>query len=236
MAKKGKKTIMKALAAPRTWFFDRKSKPFVPNIIPGPHSKTMAVPAIFLLRDLLNIASNTRDMKALIKNRQIIVNGKTIKEIKYPIGLMDVVSIPKLKKHYRIVFDRKGRLYPIEITKSKSNLKLVRVEGKRHVKKSKIQLNLNDGRNLLTTKKDIKRGDSLLIEVPSQKIQKILKFDKGSLILIIKGKHRGEIATIDSFKEDKVMLKEGKEKFEAPKTYAFVVGEKKPEIKVIPSD
>ena len=235
MASKGKKTIMKALAAPRTWFFDRKSKPFVSNIVPGPHSKIMAVSAVFLLRDLLGIASKIRDVKAMIKNRQVIVDGKTIKEVRYPIGLMDVVSLPKIKKSYRIVFDRKGRLYPTEISDKESNLKLVRVEGKRHVKKTKIQLNLNDGRNILTTKKSIHRGDSLLIEVPSQKIEQILKFDKGSLVLIIKGKHRGEMATIDSFKGDKVVLKKKKEKFEAPKDYAFVVGERKAKIKVVPN-
>lgn len=233
MGKHGKKRTLHSLAAPKTWFFNRKSKHYTSNIVPGPHSKGTAVPLVFLLRDLLGMAKTLKDVKRLTHNKEIFVNGSLAKEARFPVGLMDVVSLPKIKKNFRVILDRKGRLYPIEITEKEASMKLVKIMDKTAISKSKIQLNLHDGTTILADKK-YSTKDTLLIKIPEKKILKVLAFKKGALVLIIKGKHAGATAVIDSIKEEegKVILKEGKDKFETPRNYVFIIGEDKPEIKV----
>jgi small subunit ribosomal protein S4e len=54
-----------------------------------------------------------------------------------------------------------------------------------------MQLNLHDGRNILTEKKIYNPNDSVLIELPTQKILKHYKFDKNSSAIIVSGKNIG---------------------------------------------
>ena len=108
-------------------------------------------------------------------------------------------------------------------------------------KKGILQLNLHDSKNILVDKKtktDFKTGDSLLIELPSQKIIEHLKRDKGMIAIIMSGQNRGTIASIKEIiirrtREPNKIICETKDKeFEAIADYVFVVGKTKPEIKV----
>ena len=94
--------------------------------------------------------------------------------------------------------------------------------------KGKIQINLNDGRTILTEKKDFKVGDSVLIELPSQKIKQTIKLEKGSLVYLTGGKHIGEIGVIEEFKDNIIVYKRNNQKHETLKKYALVVGKNKP--------
>ena len=174
---------------------------------------------------------------------EIFVDTIPRKDHKYPAGLMDAVSIPKIKKNYRITVDYKG-LKLIECPDKETKTKLVRIEKKTLIKKGYIQLNLHDGRNLTIPVKNPKKatedvyksGDSLLIELPSQKILDHFKFEKGNFALIIDGQNIGMFAKIKDMiitrtrEPNKVICEiEGKE-FEAIKDYVFVVGKTKPGI------
>ena len=95
-----------------------------------------------------------------------------------------------------------------------------------------MQLNLHDGRNILTDKKDFKVRDTLLIELPSQKIVQHLKFEPGSLVFFIAGKKMGQTANLKEIKDDKIICKAGGDEFETAKDYAFVIGKDKPVITI----
>jgi ribosomal protein S4E len=72
--------------------------------------------------------------------------------------------------------------------------------------------------------------------VPSQKVMKALKLEKGSVALLIGGSHPGSLQTIETYQirrgsaPNLVTFKEG---FETVKENVFVVGEKAPEIKLL---
>ena len=190
-----------------------------------------------MIRDILKIVDTAKEGKFIIKSREILVDGKPRTDYKYPVGLFDVVQIPKLKKYYRLIPTRVG-LGLIEIPKKEANLKLCRINGKRMVKGGLIQLNCHDGRCILTKKKTYKTGDSLLLELPSQKILEHLKIGKGMLGVITGGSNKGElikikdVITTRSREPNKVVcVKDGKE-FEAIKDYVFVIGKEKPMIKI----
>jgi len=180
------------------------------------------------------------DAKKIIKSKEIFVDGKPRVDYKYPVGLFDSIEVPKIDKQFRVVPSKKG-LELIEISKQESKQKLCRINEKTMVKNGILQLNLNDGKNILSDKKtktDYKTGDSLLIEVPNQKIIDHLKMDKGMLAIITGGQNIGTIAKIKELiirrtrEPNKIICEKDGKDFEAIADYVFVVGKTKPEIKV----
>ncbi len=220
----------------------RKEKKWVVRPRPGPHKKFESIPLLIIVRDILKLADAGKEARKIIKAKEIMVDGKPRIDHKYPVGLFDVVAIPKLNKQYRIVPAKDG-LNLIEISKNESRLKLCRIEGKTLVKNGFLQLNLHDGKNILVkekVKKDpYKTGDSLLIEIPSQKIKKHIKMEKGSSAIIIGGQNIGDLVKIKETiktrgrEPNKVICEKKEKEFEAIKDYVFVVGKTKPEIKVV---
>jgi small subunit ribosomal protein S4e len=96
-----------------------------------------------------------------------------------------------------------------------------------------MQLNLHDGRNILSPKKKYKTGDVLKIEIPSQKILDSYSLEKGNVAVIIGGNHSGQIATIENYQKirgPKPNLVEFSQGFSTIKDHVFVVGKKSPEI------
>jgi len=233
------KKHLKRLKAPKFWKVPRKKRSWVVRPSPGPHKKFESIPLLIVIRDFLNLTDEGRDARKIIKANEVLVDGKPRKDHKYPVGLFDAIEIPKIGKRYRVVPTSSG-LDLIEIPKKEASLKFVRINDKTMVKEGKLQLNLHDGKNLIIEKKgsEYKTGDSLLIELPSQKIVDHLKMDKGMLALIVGGENMGKTVTVNeviitkSREANKVICEKGKEQFETIKDYVFVVGKTKPLIKI----
>ncbi|AGK60152.1 SSU ribosomal protein S4E [Archaeoglobus sulfaticallidus PM70-1] len=218
----------KRLSAPKTLKIARKVKKWTVKASPGPHDRS-AVPLLIVVRDFLGLADNAREARRIIASGDILVDGKVRKDYKFPVGLFDVVSIPKIDKSYRIVFDEKGRYIPREI--EDSDRKLYKITGKTLLKGGKVQLNLFDGTNIIATN-EFKTKDSLLLEIPSKKILEHLKFEEGALVMIIGGTHAGEIGRLKSYKvvrgsAPNLVTVEGEERdITTIEDYIFVVGDK----------
>ena len=220
----------------------RKKKTWVVSPRPGPHKKFESIPLLILIRDILKLVDAGMDAKKIIKAKEIFVDGKPRNDHKYPVGLFDVVEIPKLGKQYRVVPTHKG-LDIIEIPKKEAKLKLCRIKGKTMIRDEILQLNLHDGKNIPIKKekkvKDVyKTGDSLSIEIPSQKIVEHIKMEKGSSAVLIGGQNIGKVVKIKdiiktkSREPNKVICETKEKEFEATKDYVFVVGKTKPVIKL----
>jgi len=89
---------------------------------------------------------------------------------------------------------------------------------------------MNDGRNILTNEK-YSTQDSLLLELPEQKIIERIKFEKGAIAMVLGGKNAGKIAKIKEIEKNRVWLGEEKT-FEVPKKLLIVVGKDKAIIKL----
>lgn len=150
---------------------------------------------------------------------------------------MDVISIPKLGKFYRIVPYPKG-LKLMEIPEKESKLKILKIRDKTLLKKGKIQLNFYDGKNLNVEKDVYKVGDSVLLEMPSMKILDHVKLDKGVTGLITKGENSGRLAELKevivsrSLEPNKVVCEYDNKKLEIIFDYFLVIGKKSPLITV----
>lgn len=230
---------MKRIAAPRALSLPRKEKKWVFKPSAGPHPVGRSIPLAVLVRDYMRLCETGREARRIIGAGDVLVDGLARKDHKFPVGLMDVVTVPKTKQAFRILLDHHARLVPVAIPAEEARWKLARVENKTTVKAGKTQINLHDGRNLLLAKDQYKTGDVLKIEVPTQKVLGTHKLAPGSLGLVVGGAHAGEVAPIKGVEIKKgpypnmvVLSGAGDAEIRTIKDYVFPVGEKTAEIKL----
>ncbi len=181
---------LKRYTMPKGWQIEKKANVFVVKPRAGPHKIDNSLPLTMLLRDVLKVVKTSKEANKIIKAGGVVVDKKPRKDPKYPVGLMDVIEFPESKKHYRVLANTKG-LSLVEISEKEASEKLCRINDKRTVKGGQFQLNLHDGRNILTENNGYKTGDSVKISLPDQALQEQFKLDVGSSVLVIDGKNKG---------------------------------------------
>jgi len=237
MASKGETKIRKRLNAPRTMNIKRKGDRFIVKSASGPHAIEHSVPITVVLRDMLGLASNMREVKRILVDGKVFIDGKAIKDPHHPVGFMDVFTIPSVNKFYRVAYDTKSRIKLLDIDPRNSQFKLSKIKNKTILKKGKVQLNLHDGKNILSDK-ECKTGDVLKLGGPSLKIVDMFPMQKGNIAYVTGGKHAGRTAIIEELvpgtaaREPLAILKDGEEEFQTRKDYVFVIGTKEPAIKL----
>jgi small subunit ribosomal protein S4e len=228
---------LKRRAAPRTWPIPRKGTKWVQRPSPGPHAQDRSIPLSVVLRDILHLVASAREARIVIRSGAVRIDGKVARQLDHGIGLMDTLSLAApLNAHYRVVNDRHGRLVLVAIPSTEAGLKISRVRFKHAVPQGKVEVTLHDGRNLLVPPTSPYRvGDSLKLEVPTQKVVDHLKLAPGALAYVAGGTHVGQLARVDrievrnSSQPNLVHFKEG---FSTIKEYVFVVGQTAPEVTV----
>jgi small subunit ribosomal protein S4e len=224
------------LAAPRTWNIQRKKTPYIARPKPGAHSFDYGMPLIVVLRDLLKITNTSKEAKFILNNKDVILNGKIVQAPRRVVGLMDVISLPKIKLHLRVLLNSKNQLTFVEIDDKDAKNRIAKINNKSFGKGGKKTLHLHDGTNLFA-KEDFKTGDSVLIDNATGKISKRFEFKKDVAVLLTGGKHIGTVGNvIEIIKKkqyaDQIVVKTKSEQFTTLKKYAYVIGEKEPVIKV----
>ncbi len=200
MGKKGGKNKMKRLAAPRSWDISRKSERFVFKPLPGPHPISSAYPLGVVVRDLASMARLSRELKIMLKEGRVKVDGTERRTPRFPVGLFNVVSVPDEGADYRLVPSPKG-LALAKVGAEEARTKLCSVHTKTKVKGGHIQYGLHDGRSVLDDSLKLSPGDAVLLEVPSQKVIGQAKLAKGSLGLILTGDRAGQLGRIAEVKK-----------------------------------
>jgi small subunit ribosomal protein S4e len=228
---------LKRLAAPSFWPIPKKKYTWTFSPSPGPHKKDECIPLAIIVRDILGLAETGKEAKKIIKAREILVDGKVRTDHRFPVGLLDVISIPKLNKHYRVVPYKNG-LKLIEIDENDAKKKILKIVGKRSIKGNRFQLNMNDGKNIIVNENKYRTNSSLLVEIPTLKILDYIEMDVGNLVLITSGQNSGKIGRIVEVKEGKFNVKPAliceteDKRVEVLKEHAIVIGREEPLIKV----
>ena len=228
---------LKRLNTSHHYTLPKKDKTFAVTPNPGAHKKNECIPLNIILRDILRFAETTKEVKKILHDEKVKIDGKIRKNHKYNTGLMDTIEIKDINKSYRIV-PIKGKLRVIEIDKKFNDQKLGKITNKMIIKNSKCQITLHDGRNIIINKPDYSVGDSLMITLPDQKIKNHFKLEKGNIVIISSGKHTGQIGQItkiestNSTEETKVSVMVDKTEVTTYKRNVFVIGKDKPEITV----
>ena len=195
MAKHGENKKLKRLNTPNLVSISKKDKVWISKPVPGTHPRNKSISLVVLLRDVLKLAGTSKEANALIKSGKILVDGRVVKENKFPIGYMDLISIPDINMIYFIDLDHKGRFVAKRDDKRKN--KLLRLKNRKTLAKDKYQLTFSDGRTLLSNEA-YKTGDSLLLSMPDMKIVEHLPLKEGSNCRIIGGTRAGMYGKVKS--------------------------------------
>lgn len=220
---------IKRLAAPKSWPIKRKINTWVTRPSAGPHNLNSSMALGTILKEILGYVQNIKETKYVLSNDKVLVNGVVRKSQKFPVGIMDVLSVGE--DNFRIIINKKGKLMPIKIPKTEAKLILKKVTNKTSLKGKKTQINFGDGSNLLSNEK-YQTGDTVVFS--DNKVKEHLKFEKGAMIYITAGKQVGQVGTIKELKEKEglqpttIIFTQGKENHETPKDYVFIVGKNKP--------
>lgn len=194
-------SYLKRQKAPKSWPIPRKGTTYIVS----PHSGIKkGLPLLILLRDILKIAKNKNEVKKAIKLKAIILNGKEVTEERSLVSLFDIVSIIPSNKYYRLILSEKGKFCLEEINENESAKKISKIIGKKVIKGNKMQINLMDGRNILSNTK-IKVNDSAVVSFKENKIEKIIPLEEREKAFIFAGKHSGEKGIIKKIIPEKKM-------------------------------
>ena len=217
---RNKMAHLKRLASPKNWIIPKKGTKYVLRAYPG---KEMSMPLGMLVRDLLKLTSIRKETRSFLKKKEIMVDGKAIEEEKFPVGLFDTIALKNLGKFYRIIINEHGKFDVQEIKENEIDQKSYKVMGKTSLKNGKMQLNLFNGRNIISDKK-VSVNDSLVVDLQKNSILKHLPLKDGAKIYVLGGKHMGSFGTIEKIVERDAKVKIGKESFEIPLDKIYVIG------------
>ncbi len=244
MGNKGGSKHLNRKPAPKFWPIHRKEATWTIKPTPGPYPIAESMPLAILIRDVLGFAKTRKEARSIISQGKIFVDGKVRREEKFPIGLMDIISIMDAEKQYRVLPSEKGLILH-SIEKDEASFKLCRIENKSVVHGGHVQLNLHDGRIILINVKDPRNReedfywtlDVLKIDVNNQEIQGHIRLDENLRALIIGGKNRGKSGKIIAIEKEKEKRRRKQlvtieddhgNSFQTILGYVFAVGEAKP--------
>ncbi len=194
---------LKRQLVPKRWPIARKGTSFI--VRPRGNIRR-GIPLLIVLRDMLKICQNRKEVKRAIHEKKILVNGKPVRDDKNTLLLFDTLTIVPSNKFYRICLSEKGKYSLEDIKEDESIKKISKIMNKKILKGKKVQLNLRDGRNFLS---DIKCniGDSVLINLKSKKIEKCIPLKEKAKIIIVEGKHAGKKGILEELESKSKMAK-----------------------------
>ena len=102
---RGPKKHLKRLNAPKHWMLDKMGGMWAPRPSTGPHKLRECLPLIILLRNRLKYALTGKEVKYILMQRLVKVDGKSRTDSTYPAGFMDTISIEKTGEHFRLLYD-----------------------------------------------------------------------------------------------------------------------------------
>ena len=189
---------IKKTQMPTSWPVPRKGKGKVFVAVPS-HATSKGISLLFLLRDVLGIVNTRKEAKYMTLNGMVKVNNQVRKDENFPVQVFDVLNLEKAKLNYRLeIVNRKFALK--EISENEAGKKIVKISGKKILKDGKVQMNLDDGQNVLSKVK-FSVGDSVILNTKEGKVVNVLSLKVGAKVEVIVGKHAGEKGELVGFGE-----------------------------------
>ena len=169
------------------------------------HSHKNAVPAVIAVREMLALARTAKEVKEMIKDKIIHINGRTVFDYREPVQLFNILSVGS--KSYVLGISETGKFIFSETKDSKK--RLCKIVGKKLLNDNQLQINLHDGTNLVG-KKEMKTNDSLYLDEKG-KVLKHVSISSAKEVIIMSGKYIGKHGNIKSIKSGsaEISFKEG---------------------------
>ncbi|PSN44082.1 40S ribosomal protein S4 [Blattella germanica] len=90
---RGPKKHLKRLNAPKAWMLDKLGGVYAPRPSTGPHKLRESLPLVIFLRNRLKYALTNCEVKKIVMQRLIKVDGKVRTDPNYPAGFMGMYEL-----------------------------------------------------------------------------------------------------------------------------------------------
>ncbi|KAJ2808281.1 40S ribosomal protein S4 [Coemansia helicoidea] len=222
---------MKRLNAPKHWMLDKLTGVYAPKPSSGPHKQRECLPLIVFLRNRLKYALNGREVRDILTQRLVKVDGKVRTDSTYPAGFLDVISLEKTDEFFRLVYDVKGRFAVHRINEEEAKFKLGKVRRCQLGAGSIPYIVTHDGRTIRYPDPLIKVNDSVKIDLETGKIVDFVKFEVGNVAMVTGGRNIGRVGVITQRERhhggfDIIHVKDSNERtFATRVSNVFVIGD-----------
>jgi small subunit ribosomal protein S4e len=140
---------------------------YATRVSAGPHKRRESIPLTILLRNRLHYAFTRQEAIKIVRDKEglIKVDNKIRRDPRFPLGIMDVVSIAKTEENFRILFDTKGRYQAHKIDAKEATFKLCSVKSKSMGENKIPYIVTHDGRTIRYPHPDIKKQDTIKVSL-----------------------------------------------------------------------
>ncbi|CAL6082345.1 Ribosomal_protein S4 [Hexamita inflata] len=224
---------MKRLNAPHHWMLHKMGGIYAPRPSEGPHKIAECLPLTLIVRNRLHLARDMREAGMVIRQKNIAVDGKPRMDEGYPAGFMDVLTVAKTNKNYRIMYDTKGRFQLLPIKAEEAQYKLLKIKAITTGEKGIFYGHTHDGRNIRFLDVSIQTSDTIKFNLKTGEVSEVAKFETNALAQVTAGKNCGrigKIAAVTKYDGSHTMVQlvdsEG-QKFITRQDNVFVLGKEK---------
>lgn len=141
----------------------------------GPHKRRECIPLNVLLKNRLRYAITRQEAIKIVKDKEglIKVDGKIRRDPRFPLGMMDVVTIERTGEFFRILLDVKGRFQAHRIDAKEATFKLCSVRSKAMGKNKIPYIVTHDGRTIRYPHPEAKKHDTVKVNKLSYPLKNI---------------------------------------------------------------
>ncbi|MBI2047317.1 hypothetical protein HYT26_04125 [Candidatus Pacearchaeota archaeon] len=201
---------------PKEWPLTRKGRKYV--VVSRQRN---GIPLLVVLRDMLKLGRTRKEIKKILNEGNVAINGKTRKDERFSLLVFDIITIKKINKNYRIILSKR-KFQAEEIKEKDAAKRICRINGKKAIGKNKFQLNLDNGENILYNGK-AKTGESVVIDLNEKKIIRVLPVQKSARVFVSVGKHKGGEGIIKDIKDKTAIIEIGEKDVEIQKKDLTVI-------------
>lgn len=132
----------------------------------------------------------------ITKKRIVKIDGKVRTDVKFPVGIMDVISLDKSGENFRLLLDTKGRFKAHKVTAEEAKFKLCRVQSIRVGERKIPYAVTNDGRTVRFIHPDVRAHDTIRLNIQTGKVMDWIKFQEGAMVMITGGNNIGRVGKV----------------------------------------
>lgn len=193
---RGPRQHLKRINAPSHWMLDKLGGVYAPRPVTASHGLTESIPLLLILRNKLGFALTAKEVTTILANRNVLVDGKVRTTPKYPVGFMDVLTIPTTGDRFRLLYDTKGRFVLHRIGEKEAEYKLCKVTKVETGIHGVPTVHTHDGRTIRYPFPGTQVHDTIKVNLKSGNMKQLIKFNVGSVCMITGGRNTGRIGEI----------------------------------------
>lgn len=233
------KNHLKRLNVPDTWSVRRKGVKFVARPKSGKHDSEFAIGIGVLLRDHLNYAETMKEVKLMLNNEKVLINGRRVFDYRFNCGLFDILEFEKTGERFLVLNNKFNRYIAVEWNSDASYAKIKR---KSIIGGAKYSLGLSNGYNVLVDKKkfdSVSRGDTVMYDFKKSKIQSVVNFKEGVYAYVYRGNHVGlggkvkEIVKFYGMSPDEIKIDVDGQEVQTSRENCFAISNNKKDVEVL---